>query len=79
MSSLAKEIIELKDEIEGLKIKQAKYEGIISILYDRLKKEFDCSNEKQAKKLENELELKVKRLNDDVQNSIANFREKYGI
>lgn len=74
-----KEILELKSRIEEDKAKQSRAEGAIQSITDQLKKDFGIASIDEAKKVLVKRQEELEEMEKEIEISIKQFRDKYGI
>ena len=65
-----KELLELKEEIEGAKEKSSELKGEKQSLMKRLKEEWDCKSVKDAEKLISEMEKEIETTSLEINNGL---------
>jgi predicted nucleic acid-binding Zn-ribbon protein len=74
---LTKELLALKQQIEGDKEKKARLEGRLASLLDRLKSEFGCSSIKEAEKKLAGLQKEIEQLSGSIQEKVDGIKRQY--
>lgn len=75
----AKDLIKLKEKIEATKISKARSEGVLEELNNKLRQEFGVSTLKEAEDLLDETEREIKQGEQQIEEQLADMRERYDL
>jgi len=75
--NIVEELLNIKSELEELKIEKAHLEGKKLSYLETLKKEYDCDTLVQAEKLYKKNELKLKSTEEEIEKKFEEIRSEY--